>query len=150
MVQCVCLLGPRGLTNHLSPSGGTFNIMELINRVSVLTIHIPRVQRRSMVMLGDMAHSGGIQLSQGTAVLEVVDFLLVKVFLWWRHIGRRRSWRIYLTRLFLWSLGFLTLQIVILCLGMWVAMVMFHIIIAVDIIRHISWSISQRFRDYPP
>ena len=33
-----------------------------------------------MVMLGDMAHSGGIQLSQGTAVLEVVDFLLVKVF----------------------------------------------------------------------
>ena len=29
---------------------------------------------------GDTARSGGIQLGQGTAVLEVVDFLLVKAF----------------------------------------------------------------------
>jgi len=27
-----------------------------------------------------MAHSGSVQLGQGTAVLEVADFLLVKVF----------------------------------------------------------------------
>ena len=53
-------------------------------------------------------------------------------------------------RLFLWSLGFLMLWIVILHSGMWVAMVVFHIIIAIDIIRDISWSIGQRFRDYPP
>ena len=45
-------------------------------------------------------------------------------------------------RLFLWSLGFLALWIVILHLRMWVAMVVFHIIITVDIIRDISWSIS--------
>ena len=57
--------------------------------------------------------------------------------------------RIYLIRLFLRSLWFLTLWIVILCLGMQVAMVMFHIIITVDIIRGISWSIGGRFWIYP-
>ena len=31
--------------------------------------------------LGDTAHSGGIQLSQGTAVLEVAGSTLVKAFL---------------------------------------------------------------------
>ena len=29
---------------------------------------------------GDVAHSGGVQLGQGAAVLEVADFMLVKVF----------------------------------------------------------------------
>ena len=29
---------------------------------------------------GDMAHSGGIQLSQGAVVLEVAGFMPVKVF----------------------------------------------------------------------
>ena len=32
---------------------------------------------------GDVVHSGGIQLSQGTAVLEVADFSPVKVFSVW-------------------------------------------------------------------
>jgi len=54
-----------------------------------------------------------------------------------------------LNRLFLRSLRFLTLWIVILCLGMWVAMVVFHIIITVDIIRGIPWSIGGRFWIYP-
>jgi len=45
--------------------------------------------------------------------------------------------RIWLNRLFLRSLRFLALWIVILCLGMCVAMVMFHIIITVNIIRGI-------------
>ena len=55
-------------------------------------------------------------------------------------------------RLILRSLWFLTLWIIILCSGMWVAMVMFHIIIiiTINIVRGISWSIGQRFRDYPP
>jgi len=53
--------------------------------------------------------------------------------------------RIWLNRLFLRSLRFLVLWIVILCLGMWVAMVMFHIVITVNIIRGIPWSISGRF-----
>ena len=57
--------------------------------------------------------------------------------------------RIYLIRLFLRSLGFLVLWIVILRLGMWVAMVVFHIIITVGIIRGIPWSISGWFRIYP-
>ena len=49
MVQCVCLWGPRGLTNSLSPTGGTFDIPELLDRVSVLTIHVSGAQRRSTV-----------------------------------------------------------------------------------------------------
>ena len=53
-------------------------------------------------------------------------------------------------RLILRSLWFLALWIVILCSGMWVAMVVFHIVIAVDVFRDISWLIGQRFRDYPP
>ena len=56
--------------------------------------------------------------------------------------------RIYLVRLFLRSLGFLVLWIVILRLGMWIAMVVFHIIITVDIIRGIPWSIGGRFWIY--
>ena len=48
-------------------------------------------------------------------------------------------------RLFLRSLRFLTLWIVILRLGMWVAMVVFHIIITVNIIRGIPWLIGGRF-----
>ena len=52
-------------------------------------------------------------------------------------------------RLFLRSLRFLTLWIVILHLGMWIAMVMFHIVITVDIIRGIPWSIGGRFWIYP-
>ena len=48
-------------------------------------------------------------------------------------------------RLFLGSLRFLALWIVILCLGMWVAMVMFHIVITADIFRGIPWSIGGRF-----
>jgi len=50
-----------------------------------------------------------------------------------------------LNRLFLRSLRFLTLWINILHLGMWIAMVMFHIVITVNIIRGIPWSISGRF-----
>ena len=42
----------RGLINHLLPSGGTFDIPELINGVLVLTIYISGVQRHSMVTLG--------------------------------------------------------------------------------------------------
>jgi len=58
--------------------------------------------------------------------------------------------RIYLIRLFLRSLGFLMLWIVILRWGMWVAMVVFHIIIiTVDIIRGSSWSISGWFQICP-
>ena len=45
-------------------------------------------------------------------------------------------------RLILRGLWFLVLWIVILHWGMWVAMVMIHVIVAVDIIRGISWSIS--------
>ena len=60
------------------------------------------------------------------------------------------SWRIWFSRLFLRSLWFLALWIVILHLVMWVAMVMIHIIVAVDIIRSISWSTGWWFRDYPP
>ena len=45
-------------------------------------------------------------------------------------------------RLFLGSLWFLALWIVILRLGVWIAMVVFHIIITVDVIRGIPWSIS--------
>ena len=48
-------------------------------------------------------------------------------------------------RLFLRSMGFLALWIVILRLGMWIAMVVFHIIITVNIIRGIPWSISGLF-----
>ena len=47
-------------------------------------------------------------------------------------------------RLFLRSLRFLMLWIVILRLGMWIAMVMFHII-TVNVIRGIPWSISGWF-----
>ena len=54
-----------------------------------------------------------------------------------------------MNRLFLRSLGFLTLWIVILRLGMWVAMVVFHIVITVDIIRGIPWLIGGRFWIYP-
>ena len=54
-----------------------------------------------------------------------------------------------MTRLFLRSLGFLTLWIIILRLGMWIAMVVFHIVITVDIIRGIPWSIGGRFWIYP-
>ena len=54
-----------------------------------------------------------------------------------------------MNRLFLRSLWFLALWIVILCLGMWVAMVVFHIIITVDIIRGIPWLIGGRFWIYP-
>jgi len=54
-----------------------------------------------------------------------------------------------LIRLFLRSLRFLALWIVILCLGMWVAMVMFHIVITVDIFRGIPWSIGGRFWIFP-
>jgi len=54
-----------------------------------------------------------------------------------------------LNRLFLRSLRVLALWIVILRLGMWVAMVMFHIVITVDIIRGIPWSIGGRFWIYP-
>jgi len=57
--------------------------------------------------------------------------------------------RIWLNRLFLRSLGFLALWIIILHLGMWVAMVMFHIIITVDIIRGTPWLIGGRFWVYP-
>jgi len=57
--------------------------------------------------------------------------------------------RIWFIRLFLRSLGFLALWIIILHLGMWVAMVVFHIFITVDIIRGIPWSISGRFCIYP-
>ena len=52
-------------------------------------------------------------------------------------------------RLFLRSLRFLALRIVILRLGMWVAMVVFHIVITVDIIRGIPWSIGGRFWIHP-
>ena len=48
-------------------------------------------------------------------------------------------------RLFLGSLGFLALWIVILHLGMWIAMVVFHIVITVNIFRGIPWSIGGRF-----
>jgi len=50
-----------------------------------------------------------------------------------------------LNRLFLRSLWFLALWIVILRLGMWIAMVVFHIVITVDIIRGIPWLIGGRF-----
>ena len=50
-----------------------------------------------------------------------------------------------MNRLFLRSLRFLVLWMVILCLGTWVAMVVFHIIITVDIIRGIPWLIGGRF-----
>ena len=50
-----------------------------------------------------------------------------------------------MNRLFLRSLRFLALWIVILRLGMWVAMVVFHIIITVDVIRGIPWLIGGRF-----
>ena len=50
-----------------------------------------------------------------------------------------------MNRLFLRSLRVLALWIVILCLGMWVAMVVFHIIITVNIIRGIPWLISGWF-----
>ena len=53
--------------------------------------------------------------------------------------------RIWLIRLFLRSLRFLALQIVILHVGMWIAMVVFHIIITVDIVRGSTWSISGWF-----
>ena len=53
-------------------------------------------------------------------------------------------------RLFLRSLRFLALWIIILHLGMWVAMVVIHVVVAIDFIRSISWSTSQWFRDYPP
>ena len=46
-------------------------------------------------------------------------------------------------RLFLRSLGFLALWIIILHVGMWVAMVVFHVIITVDIFRGIPWSIGR-------
>ena len=52
-------------------------------------------------------------------------------------------------RLFLRSLRFLALWIVILHLGMWVAMVVFHIVITVDIFRGIPWSIGGRFWIFP-
>ena len=52
-------------------------------------------------------------------------------------------------RLFLRSLRFLVLWITILRLGMWIAMVMFHIVITVDIIRGIPWLIGGRFWIYP-
>ena len=45
-------------------------------------------------------------------------------------------------RLILRSLWFLTLWIIILHLGMWVAMVMIHIVVAINIIRSISWLTS--------
>jgi len=48
-----------------------------------------------------------------------------------------------LIRLFLRSLGFLALWIIILHVGMWVAMVVFHVIITVDIFRGIPWSIGR-------
>ena len=54
-----------------------------------------------------------------------------------------------MVRLFLRSLRFLALWIVILRLGMWIAMVVFHIIITVDVIRGIPWSIGGRFWIYP-
>ena len=54
-----------------------------------------------------------------------------------------------MVRLFLRSLRFLALWIVILRLGVWVAMVVFHIVITVDIIRGIPWSIGGRFWIYP-
>ena len=54
-----------------------------------------------------------------------------------------------MNRLFLMSLRFLALWIIILHLGMWVAMVMFHIVITVDIMRGIPWSIGGRFWIYP-
>ena len=57
--------------------------------------------------------------------------------------------RIWLNRFFLRSLRFFALQIVILHLGMWVAMVVFHIVITVNIIRGIPWLISGRFWIYP-
>ena len=69
----------------------------------------------------------------------------VKVFLVPVEALEMAYGRIYLIRLFLRSLRFLTLWIVILHLGMWVAMVMFHIIITVDIFRGIPWSIGGRF-----
>ena len=50
-----------------------------------------------------------------------------------------------MNRLFLRSLRFLALLIVILRLGMWVAMVVFHIVITVDVIRGIPWLIGGRF-----
>ena len=53
-------------------------------------------------------------------------------------------------RLFLRSLWFLMLWIIILCLVMWVAMVMIHIVITIDVIRSISWSTNWWFRDDPP
>ena len=52
-------------------------------------------------------------------------------------------------RLFLRSLWFLALWIIILRLGMWIAMVVFHIIITVDVVRGIPWSISGWFRICP-
>ena len=52
-------------------------------------------------------------------------------------------------RLYLRSLRFLALWIIILHWGMWVAMVMFHIVITVDIIRGIPWLIGGRFWIYP-
>ena len=89
MIQCVRLWGPRGLTNSLLPAGGTFDIPELLNGVLVLTIHVSGAQGCSTVVLGalvdlplgDAAHSGGVQLSQGAAVLEVAGSMLVKAFL---------------------------------------------------------------------
>ena len=54
-----------------------------------------------------------------------------------------------MNRLFLRSLRVLALWIVILCLGVWIAMVMFHIVIIVDVIRGIPWLISGRLRIYP-
>jgi len=81
MVWCVWLWWPRGLTHCFSPSRGTFNILELLNGMSLLTIYVTRVQGCSMFTLGDVAHSGSIQLSQGTVVPEVVDSLPVKMFL---------------------------------------------------------------------
>jgi len=54
-----------------------------------------------------------------------------------------------LNRLFLRSLRILVLWIVILRLGMWIAMIVFHIIITVDVIRGIPWSISGWFRICP-
>ena len=50
-----------------------------------------------------------------------------------------------MSRLFLRSLRFLALGIVILRVGMWIAMVVFHIVITVDIFRGIPWLIGGRF-----
>ena len=82
-------------------------------------------------------------------VPEVAGFSLVKAFSVPVEALEMAYGRIYLIRLFLRSLRSLALWIVILHLGMWIAMVMFHIIITVNIIRGIPWSIGGRFWIYP-